>query len=1157
MAAGVKSTRLRRISNFGAIWFGDYKLRLQEQRQHLSFGIRRRMLFFIVVLICLAFGIGEMQKKVMLNYVIDREKVDLSDESKNLKLNIELALQTAYAKVISLKPFETKRDPNVETDPNVEIDLTHLESNDQIGKHLITKAKVGKVTSQSELLESFTQLQHFDRDIVLQSPTKLPTQAVWSHLYWESEQSLDETTRKALIQLLLPQSQVKGSPTAAAAATGPPAANSPADELSSKDSNPKYCLISFDITHLVTNLSNGSRQLVYLVGFDRHAPQLWMAPNGPPNHLPSGEPTSVPRSVAEAVVTTQQLFEKLPLHVEHQYLYCPDRTGYWGRLSNLSSDQGVAVASLFDAEDPTRPSSLRFSESNAVALSVFATSPSQTIKSISEDLKTELKAIEKTLRKVDPFARIEQIGPDPLVRFRTRAANAEYLQLANLYVEAFVNAHAAGTKLSWNDVVEMDDFALSVQRIMLPALEAEDRHPASLGYLVRAASLVEIKSAVTNDLKWLDWATKAAIVFAIVSAFFVSYRLINPLIQMTEVAKRVSELGREKSDRIKEKLEPLLNKLPTKHKTELGLLATQFQSMTRDLMAAKQKAELTATNLIAEQRKGEQAGREKAIATEVSEHLVRLLGSVSHDMRQPLVQISFHAEQLYRQSELSEKNRGRLKTVIRNITELDALIEDILDYNRIIKGEINLKLETFDLRELLDEITSHYEEVAKRKAVTLEVSTWWKGSLHSDRLRLKRVLSNLLSNAINATHDGKVSVQVAALGTETIEIAVTDTGAGMNELQQQLVFKFAEDRARIIRQHRSLTTSKDSNSTGLGLHIAKQLVEKLGGSISFTTAEGSGTTFKLQVPLKALDQSQDNQATSSPLLADHQLSSLKPGSAQMTVPANTPSAVPLRAVVVDDDPRCTEILAEMLAELGYYSEQIHDGEQAIEVITDTPPDLVTLDVNMPGTDGWEVLRRLKASRATEDIPVVMVTVHPNESKATLLGANGFVGKPVEQNVLTRSVMYAIGNRPDARVLVVDDEPECLLQMKELLQPLRCHVLLAHDGIKALEEIAEQRLRSPGRVPLDLVIVDLYMDRMDGFELIHKLRDGDDTRDIPIIVLSAGVFSEAERAELLPEVTRFFSKGAVDLATLRGEIARLLRKPASQAITPAEIDHTPV
>ncbi len=202
---------------------------------------------------------------------------------------------------------------------------------------------------------------------------------------------------------------------------------------------------------------------------------------------------------------------------------------------------------------------------------------------------------------------------------------------------------------------------------------------------------------------------------------------------------------------------------------------------------------------------------------------------------------------------------------------------------------------------------------------------------------------------------------------------------------------------------------------------------------------------------------------------------------------------------------------------------------------------------MPSLNGWEVLRELKDNPKTAGTTVIMVTIDPSEEKATLLGADGFVNKPIDPTQFTTAVWQAINHRKGANVLVVDDDPECRRQLIEILAPLGCHIIEGVDGEDAME-----KLSLLGDEPLDLAIVDLYMPNMDGFCLIDQLRQKAATKDSRIIILSGGVLSESERKKLFRQADQFFSKGTVSLTMLRREIQNILAHRLQHASNKTEL-----
>ena len=1074
---------LNEFRNFLGIWIRVYPEYFRGNNRQLLFGIRNRMLLFIGFLVCLGLLISYLKTNATLKYVVAREKVDLGDESRNYKLAIELALETAYLQVSSEETLEEGKP----------IELSPLDA-----KRGIKHAKIKNMN---------------------EADVKGHPQVFWRR---------DENgSSKAYAELPISKSIARLIKS-----------NAQPVEPNGKPTSGDF-LVELDVTDLFGELNSATRGLSYFVAEGTEDLELAVGPNGDPAKKrpnPNVERVAdadskilLPEKIKDAVVTfkgeeknSDRDVARFGLLVEFKH------ANFWGRTI-----EGAPVSELLAVSTVQAEAELWYSETTNL--------PSEAFSSLKA---SELEKIEQMMREGDegdPYVRVDPFKRE-VGQIRVRASKLESLKLTKGYIELYVRHKSPDASLKWNDIA-MDNFVLSVQRVDFPGLKegiakdgkSSDRQSIPLGYLVQSTSLDEISKSVTRDFSDIEWFTTIASVFAMVLALVVAQRLTGPLSRMTNVAEQVSELGLQRNGGNEKDLEVLLAKLPTDHCNEVGVLAKQFEKTSRDLMRAKREAEQFAANFSAEQRKVEQGEREIAIAAEVSQHRIQLLASVSHDMRQPLHVIAHYSERLLRQSELNEQDKQRIRTIVRSSEELNFLIEDILDYKRILAGDVNISVESVDLGALLDEMATHHFESARQRETKIVKINMWQGTIDTDRRRLKRVLNNLISNAIRATPGGEVRLLVSPLGVDHVEISVTDTGSGMSPLQQKLVFETAERRAQIEREQRSISSRKDSNSTGLGLYICKQLIEAMGGEIRFTSEVGKGSTFVLKLPVnvsistiepsrKALEISDSRTSKQTGTLES--FASSKSGTMQNNR---------LRAVVVDDDPRCTQILSEMLEEIGYQSLVIHDGEAALKLISSALPDLVTLDVLMPGMDGWDVLRELKANRRTESIPVVMVTVHPDELQATMLGASGFVTKPVNQTALTNSVLASIGARRNARILIVDDDEECLRQLQDVLRPLSCDVLLARDGVDAVAQIVDL-----GDKQIDLAIIDLYMPNMDGFGLIEKLSRLPQTQKVPIIVLSAGVLSATERASLEPQVAKFFSKGSVDFATLRSDINRLLQ-----------------
>ncbi|MEI7461648.1 MAG: response regulator, partial [Pirellula sp.] len=1092
----------------------DIPQALMLKPRPLLFGIKTQILAFILLLIGIGYLINLLKVQALSQYTVEREKIDLEDETENKKLSIELALEIAFGQVVELC--------NSKSSLKESIDLATRNREQAIQRAYLVSANA---------LETLVDVEKSPFD-----PQKLKTyfkensaEPLWSTPYWDDT---DKSTLRPCIDVLIRQI--------------------------STDANNEHLAcrhIRFDLSPLATDLWRGSRQLVYVAGMgfqnDRSLAEptlvtsiekefpidrlsvinteyVWIAPEEFVKPDYNRRVLGLPQAVRDAIdaFKTEKLRDARVA-----------RKGFlWA--GGPSSSDGLELAKLYDPalfDKPfSPPSKIWYSESDELDATLMDQLVSDKFR---EDLK--LRAASLCVSAIDPYIKIDRIV-NKVKRIRLRASSQDSLQQAKNLIVTLIrgldtppNRSIAQVQLHWNDIA-MDNFVLSVQQVDLPigaAVRANNDMGPQLGYLVVASSLNEIRGAFGRDLHYLENLTWGAAAFAIASALLVSWWLISPLSRMTAISQKVAELS--SNDSSSEELEALLCSMPTEHQTEIGVLSRQFDVTTRQLIRAKRKAEEDSSRIASKQREVEQAERERAVANEVSEHLVQLLGSVSHDMRQPLFEISGHADRLFKQTDLSDSHRERLKKILRGSSELNSLINDILDYKRFINGEIILEPSPFTLSSLLEEIAVQHEDAAEKRKVEIVTKLFWDGELCADRMRLKRVLNNLVSNSLNATNNGQVHLQVNPNGTEWVEIIVRDTGCGMNQAQMDLVFKFGDERARAIRRQGVIGSRKDANSTGLGLFISKQLIDCMGGSIDFVSHEGKGTTFTVRLPIKAASFPGNETST-----IDFPHTELQSPLGLSGASAD-PSFAGRTAVVVDDDPKCTEILAEMLTEMGYTTQRVHDPEVAGRIIAQTHPDLVTLDIFMPNIDGWALLKQLKSNCATADIPVIMVTVHPDQAKATVLGADGFVGKPVEEASLHQAVSSAIGARRNACVLVVDDDEACLTEMQSLLRPLGCRVIVARDGVEALDRIRTLEINTRGEADIDLAIVDLFMPNMDGFGLIERLGAMSETRHVPIIVVSAGVLTPTEREELLPHVRKFFEKGSVELKTLQQEINRLL------------------
>ena len=307
------------------------------------------------------------------------------------------------------------------------------------------------------------------------------------------------------------------------------------------------------------------------------------------------------------------------------------------------------------------------------------------------------------------------------------------------------------------------------------------------------------------------------------------------------------------------------------------------------------------------------------------------------------------------------------------------------------------------------------------------------------------------------------------------------------------------------------STSRRFGGTGLGLALSRRFCRLMGGDLTATSTPGEGSVFTIELPLNV-----------APLEADP----------KVRVESEQPSSG-VDVLVVDDNPTARDLLDRTLRKEGYRTAFASSGVEALEMARKLLPAAITLDVMMPGMDGWAVLGQLKADPLTCDIPVIMVTVHEDRNLAYSLGASDYLTKPIDRDRLAAVLRkHHCGSVP-CPVLVVEDDAGSRRFLRNILEHESWHVEEAENGAAALEW-----LNSNETVP-ELILLDLMMPTMDGFELVNALRLNPAWRQIPIIVITAKDITEDDRARLNGQVQRILSKGRVDREALLGELRRAL------------------
>jgi PAS domain S-box-containing protein len=420
----------------------------------------------------------------------------------------------------------------------------------------------------------------------------------------------------------------------------------------------------------------------------------------------------------------------------------------------------------------------------------------------------------------------------------------------------------------------------------------------------------------------------------------------------------------------------------------------------------------------------------------------QFLANMSHELRTPLNSVIGFANILLKnkRGNLSSQDLGFLERIMVNGRHLLALINEVLDLAKVEAGRMELELEPVGVAELVRETVAQLEGQAREKRVRLLARTPVQGArpLETDRAKLKQVLINLLGNAIKFSEGGEVTVNVETdpATNRVTALAVQDTGIGIPPDRLETIFG--------PFQQADGSTSREYGGTGLGLTISRSICQLLGYELDAASAVGEGSTFTIRVEPRP----------DPPLLHE-------PGPEAREVleavadDGYAPRAMKeLRVLVIDDEADSRVVLTHYLKDLGCRVLTAASAEEGLELARRERPNLITLDLMMPGMGGWEALRILKEDEVLREIPVVVVSIVAAEDRGRLLGAVDLLTKPVEREDLLRVIWRNLVRQGGGRVLVIDDDPDARLLMEELLGAVGLEVCCAENGYDGLRIVDE-------------------------------------------------------------------------------------------------------
>ena len=552
--------------------------------------------------------------------------------------------------------------------------------------------------------------------------------------------------------------------------------------------------------------------------------------------------------------------------------------------------------------------------------------------------------------------------------------------------------------------------------------------------------------------------------------------LTGPLSELAGAAHRIAE-NKDYSVRVKERRGDEVGALTR----SFNLMVQTIEQRNAELDVARRNAEDARESLrqINEQLEQKVAARtaelERAVvaAKEANQAKSAFLAKMSHELRTPMNAIIGYSEMLIEDS-TEAGNDGMaddLQKILSAARHLLGLINDVLDLSKIEAGKMQLYLETFDLQLLVHEVTSTIAPLIEKRNNQLVVECDPAiGSMYGDATKVRQTLLNLLSNASKFTENGRIELKVERDIVDNqvwVAMRVIDTGIGMDEEQMARLFKpFTQADA---------STSSKFGGTGLGLAISKQFAQMMGGDIGIISAPGAGSTFTLRVPARV------KPARSPYAMVDKERQ-----------PAPEPKG---RVLVIDDDESVHSVLTNMLTREGYSTRIARNGKEGLRMAGEYHPDIVIFDILMPGMDGWSVLSQLKAAPGMADVPIILLTMLENKEMGFALGAADYLTKPIDAAKLFPVLDRHRSTKPSGTVLVVEDDPPSRELVVRMLEKEGIHVREAANGRQAIEVIQS------GVIP-DLIILDLIMAEMDGFEFLRQVRPHPEWSKIPVVVVSS-------------------------------------------------------
>ncbi len=494
----------------------------------------------------------------------------------------------------------------------------------------------------------------------------------------------------------------------------------------------------------------------------------------------------------------------------------------------------------------------------------------------------------------------------------------------------------------------------------------------------------------------------------------------------------------------------------------------------------------------------------------------QFLANMSHELRTPMNAILGYAEILQEEAEGLPKKEfsedlSKISTAGHHLMEL---INGVLDFSKIEAGRMQLFYERFPVKDLLYDVKISSQPLSLKQHNQFHIDIPAElGEMTCDMMKLRQILLNLLSNAFKFTDHGEVTLGISCYNEEHkayLEFQVIDTGIGMTEAQQDKVFQaFTQADA---------STTRHYGGTGLGLSISKRLATLMGGDLSVESEYGKGSRFILRLPREA--QADADGLDLYPDISDDSILNPKANGLVLLISSNSLDC---------------GTLYNYIKGLGYKTLIASSAVEGLRIAREQKPDLITLDVLNQPTESWSFLAQFKQDRALSPIPLLLLSVNDAENTGYSLGASGYLIKPVEQEQLSKLLHkyqpHRMNNTDQPTVLIVDDDQATRDMLARQLEKNAWQVEKADNGQQALEKLE--------KLTPDLILSDLMMPVMDGFEFIEHLRQHPQWQQIPVVILTAKDISHSDQQRLNAGVSQVLQKGSYKREDLLNEVRMAL------------------